>query len=114
MRTTGNISITMPVALVRETARLAKRENRTISGLLREALRQYKANVERKDKGQNDLAQIATILADAKSEPMTAKNLRAEEKRLLEYGARQAKTLGIKERDVVRIIHESRAGRRAS
>ena len=112
MRTTKNVSITMPVAMVRETARLAKRENRTISELVREALRQYKTNSGRKH--QDDLAQIASLLAEIKKKPMTEKDLRAEEKRLMEYGARQAKKLGIKERDVVRIIHESRASRRAS
>jgi hypothetical protein len=102
----------MPVAMVKATARLAKRENRTISELVREALRQYKTNGGRKD--QTDLARIASILAEAKRKPMTEKDLRAEEKRLMEYGARQSKKLGIKERDIVRIIHESRARRTAS
>ena len=40
--------------------------------------------------------------------------LRAENARLMAYGARQAKKAGIKERDLARVIHESRSRRRSS
>lgn len=41
MRTTKVVSITMPPPLFEEAQALAKRENRTMSELLREALRRY-------------------------------------------------------------------------
>jgi metal-responsive CopG/Arc/MetJ family transcriptional regulator len=41
MRTTATLSITLPPAMLKEAARRAKRENRTMSELVREALRQY-------------------------------------------------------------------------
>jgi CopG family transcriptional regulator/antitoxin EndoAI len=46
MKTTANISITMPIAMLREAERLAKRENRTMSELIREALRHYRRDRE--------------------------------------------------------------------
>ena len=82
MRVTKNVSITMPVAMVKDAERLAKRENRTI--------------------------------AEAKRNPLAPEEILAEDKRLAAYGARQAKKLGFKERDTVRMIHESRARRNAS
>ena len=41
MRTTRNISITMPPTLLRHAQKLARKESRTMSELLREALRRY-------------------------------------------------------------------------
>ncbi len=41
MRTTKNISVTMPPAMLKEVERLAKKEHRTTSELIREALRRY-------------------------------------------------------------------------
>jgi Arc/MetJ-type ribon-helix-helix transcriptional regulator len=41
MRTSKSISISLPPAQLREALRLAKRENRTMSELIREALRRY-------------------------------------------------------------------------
>lgn len=41
MRTTKVYSITMPPALARKAERLAKKESRTMSELMREALRRY-------------------------------------------------------------------------
>ncbi|MBI2426299.1 MAG: ribbon-helix-helix protein, CopG family [Candidatus Kerfeldbacteria bacterium] len=41
MNTTQNISITMPKAMIKEAKRLAQGENRTMSELIREALRRY-------------------------------------------------------------------------
>ena len=39
------------------------------------------------------------ITEEAEKNPMTAKELAAENSRLMAYGARQAKKVGIKERD---------------
>jgi CopG family transcriptional regulator/antitoxin EndoAI len=41
MRTSKVVSITLPPAMLKEAERLAKRENRTMSELIREALRHY-------------------------------------------------------------------------
>jgi hypothetical protein len=49
------------------------------------------------------------ITEEAEKNPMTAKELAAENSRLMAYGARQAKKVGIKERDVPRVIHDSRS-----
>ena len=41
MRVTKDVSITMPVAVVKDAERLAKREKRAMSELFREGLRHY-------------------------------------------------------------------------
>ena len=41
MRTTKTLSITLPPEMLTRAAKLAKKENRTMSELVREALRQY-------------------------------------------------------------------------
>lgn len=41
MRTSRTLSISLPPAQLRESMRLARRENRTMSELVREALRRY-------------------------------------------------------------------------
>lgn len=41
MRTTKTISITLPAEMLDRAAMLAKKENRTMSALVREALRHY-------------------------------------------------------------------------
>ncbi len=46
MRTTTNISITIPPKLLQEAIKVAKREGRTQSELVREALRHYIKNQE--------------------------------------------------------------------
>src|ERR1035437_6252295 len=102
MRTTKNVSITMPVAMVKDAERLAKRENRTMSELIREALRHYKAR--RTGTEQDDLQWVMRIIEEAKRNPMPPEELQAESESLAAYGARQAKKLGIKESDVVHLI----------
>jgi len=111
MRTTKNVSITMPIAMVKDAERLARRENRTMSELVREALRHYKTR--RPGAEQDDLQWVMRIVEEAKKIPLPPEELRAESESLAAYGARQAKKLGIKESDVIRLIHESRARRKA-
>ena len=41
MRTTENLTVSLPPAVKREMERVAKRENRTLSELVRETFRQY-------------------------------------------------------------------------
>ena len=113
MRATKNVSLTMPVAVAKDAERLAKRENRTVGELVREALRHYAASRRtRSDRG--DLRWIDRIIGEAKRNPLAPDEIIAEDKRLAAYGARQAKRLGFKERDAVRMIHESRARSNAS
>lgn len=113
MRATKNTSITMPAAVVKAAERLAKRENRTMSELVREALRHY-ATSRRTRSACGDLRWIARTIGEAKGNPLAPDEILAEDKRLAAYGARQAKKVGFKERDTVRMIHESRARRNAS
>jgi bifunctional DNA-binding transcriptional regulator/antitoxin component of YhaV-PrlF toxin-antitoxin module len=57
---------------------------------------------------------INRIMDEAKRNPMSRAELLAENAKLLAYGARQAKKAGIDERDIPRVIHESRSRRRTS
>lgn len=98
--------------MAREAERLARRENRTMSELLREAFRHHRARGG--NRTPDDLASILRIISDAKSNPLSPKELGAEDRRLMKIGAARAKKVGIKEGDVVRIVHESRARRSAS
>jgi AbrB family looped-hinge helix DNA binding protein len=52
---------------------------------------------------------VMQIIEEARRNPMTARELATENSRLMAYGARQAKKAGIKERDVPRVIHDSRS-----
>ena len=113
MRVTKSVSITMPVAMVKDAERLAKRENRTMSELVREALRHY-ATSRRTRSDRGDLRWIGRTIGEAQRNPLAPEEILAEDKRLAAYGARQAKKLGFKERDTVRMIHESRVRRNAS
>jgi Arc/MetJ-type ribon-helix-helix transcriptional regulator len=66
--------------MLRETERLAREENRTVSELIREAVRCYRQE--------------------------------RQWRRTLAYGRARAKALGIREGDVVPLIHEFRRSRR--
>ena len=66
-----------------------------------------KAGLPKVPAGPSDL--VMQITEEAEKNPMTAKELAAENSRLMAYGARQAKKVGIKERDVPRVIHDSRS-----
>ncbi len=46
MRTTKVVAISMPPAMAKEAARLAKKQNRTMSELMREAFRRYQQEGE--------------------------------------------------------------------
>lgn len=57
---------------------------------------------------------VMRIIKNAKKNPMSRRELIALDAELAAYGAKQAKKVGIKERDIVQVIHESRARRPAS
>jgi CopG family transcriptional regulator / antitoxin EndoAI len=61
MRTTKTLSISLPPAQFKEMERLAKKENRTMSELIREALRRYQAERELEAINQYGRAQAAQL-----------------------------------------------------
>ena len=87
MRIAKTVSITLPPDLLLKAQEIAQREHRTMSELMREALRTY----------------------------MSERQARAQEswRELFEYGQARAKELGITtEEDVDRLIHEYRREKR--
>lgn len=76
---TQTINISLPTDLLKSADKLAKKEFRTRSELIREALRAY------------------------------VRELSAWEE-IFEYGKKQAKKLGIKQKDIPRLIDEYRRG----
>ena len=57
---------------------------------------------------------VMRIIKEAKDAPMTRRQSAAVDRELVAYGAKQAKKVSIKERDIPRIVHDSRARRRSS
>lgn len=84
MRTTKNISITMPPTMLKEAENTAKEEGRTISELLREALRHY----------------------------LETRQWQMGWTKIRRYGTKNAKVLGLKPKDVNRLIQEYRTEQR--
>ena len=58
------------------------------------------------------MATVMRIIKQEREHPMSTRELAALDRELKAYGAKQAKKAGIKEREIPRIIHESRARRR--
>ena len=57
---------------------------------------------------------VMRIIKEAKRHPLSRAEAEALDAELMAYGSQRAKKAGIKERDIPRIIHESRARRRTS
>ena len=114
-RTTKIMGFSVPPAVVREVETLAKEERRTKSELFREMVRVYRRYRQQRDR--DEYRWIMNLIEEAKAEqaknPMSVEEMLAEDDRLARYGAEQAKKLGIKPKDVNRIIHEFRKARRA-
>ncbi len=120
-RTTKVIGFSVPPAIARQVERMAKKERRTKSELFREMVRVYEDHTRKKvaqERVEFDDAWVERVIAEAKAEeaahPMTEDEIRAEELKLARYGAAQAKKLGIKPKDVNRLIHEYRQERKAA
>ena len=109
-RTTKVLGFSVPPALVKEVEQVAKEERRTKSELFREMLRVYQRY--RKQHEQDEDRWILNLIREAKEEqaknPLSEEELIRESEELARYGAQQAKKLGIKPKDVNRIIYESR------
>jgi metal-responsive CopG/Arc/MetJ family transcriptional regulator len=109
-RTTKIMGFSVPPAVVREVETLAKQERRTKSELFREMVRVYRRYRQQRDRDEDRW--IMNLIEEAKAEqaknPMSVEDMLTESDRLANYGARQAKKLGIKPKDVNRVIHEHR------
>jgi len=114
-KTAQTLGFSVPPAIVKEVETMARQEHRTKSELFREMVRVYRRY--RVERDRDELRWVNNIIAEAKAEeeknPMTVEELLAESDRLAKYGAAQSKKLGIKPKDVARIIHEYRKERRA-
>src|SRR6266478_4936426 len=115
MRATKRISVTLPLAMARDAKRLARREARSVSAVMREALAKYQKSQEVPEEITEEW--IMQAFAEAKANPMTPEELEAEHKRMVRAAARRNKRLGItsepSDEEIVRIIHEFRAENRA-
>jgi len=65
MRTTKTVSISMPPAQLKEAERLAKKENRTMSELFREAFRRYQ---EQEGLRRKQLEKLGALLDASREE----------------------------------------------
>ena len=78
-------------------------------------VRVYRRYRDQRDRDENRW--IMGIIEEAKAEqeknPMSTEDMLKESDRLSRYGARQAKKLGIKPKDIDRIVHDYRARKQA-
>lgn len=113
-RTTKVLGFSVPPALAQEVDRVAEQEQRTKSELFREMFRVYKRYREQRER--DDERWVMDLIREAKREqeenPMTVEEMLAESDRLAHYGARKAKEMGIRPKDIDRLIHEFRAKNR--
>jgi len=114
-RVTKTIGFSVPPPVRKEVEQMAKEERRTKSELFREMVRVYKRY--RTQREQDEEAWVSKLIQEAQEEerlrPLTPEELRKEDARLARYGEQQAKKLGIKPKDLTRVIHEHRTQRRA-
>ncbi|MBI3330314.1 MAG: ribbon-helix-helix protein, CopG family [Nitrospinae bacterium] len=109
-RITKVLGFSVPPALAEEVEQVAKAERRTKSELFREMFRVYQRY--RQQREQEEERWVTELIREAQAEqeknPLTPEELVKELTELARYGAQQAKKLGIKPKDVNRIIDESR------
>ncbi len=109
-RTTKIIGFSVPPTTVKEVEALAREERRTKSELFREMVRVYRRYRVQRDRDEDRW--IMGILEEARVEqkknPMSVEQVLKESDRLSRYGARQAKKLEIKPKDVDRLVHAYR------
>jgi len=114
-RTTKIMGFSVPPTVVREVENLARQERRTKSELFREMVRVYRRYRDRRDR--DEARWIMGIIEEARAEqeknPISIEDMLKESDRLSRYGARQARKLGIKPKDIDRIVHDYRARKQA-
>lgn len=110
-KTTETVGFSVPPPLARKIEKIAKAERRTKSELFREMLRIYKRYRQQRER-KEDEAWMMKLIKEAQEEqkknPMSPEELLQEFEASARYGAAQAKKLGIKPKDIDRIIHEHR------
>jgi hypothetical protein len=114
-RTTKIMGFSVPPTVVREVENLARQERRTKSELFREMVRVYRRYRDRRDR--DEARWIMGIIEEARAEqeknPISIEDMLKESDRLSRYGARQARKLGIKPKDIDRIVHDYRVRKQA-
>jgi translation initiation factor 2B subunit (eIF-2B alpha/beta/delta family) len=121
--TMKNVGFTVPPSMAEEIDRMAKKEHRTKSEFFRRMFtlyRTYREQLEQAEEEQFErmIDEVIDEAVKAQKEGrslMTDEEFIAESKRLMEYGAEQAKKLGIDVEDdevVNRMVHNVRARRR--
>lgn len=109
------MGFSVPQAVVKEVETLARQERRTKSELFREMVRVYRRYRGQRDRDESRWIKgiIEETRAEREKNPMSTEEMLKESDRLSRTGARQAKRLGIKQKDVDRIVHEYRARKQA-
>lgn len=113
-RTTKVVGFSVPPVLAAELERIAQEEHRTKSELFREMIRVYQKYRQQRDRDTGDW--VAALIQEAQEEqalhPMSMEDMLREEAELAAYGEAQTKKLGLKYRDIDRLIHDFRAHQR--
>ena len=114
--TMKHVGFTVPPPMEAELEQMAKEEHRTKSELFREMVRVYRSYRKKHVEPEIDDEWVMQVIREAQEEekrnPMTTEEILRESRALAEYGARQAKKVGIDVDDdevINRIIHEERA-----
>ena len=114
--TMKHVGFTVPPPMEEELEQMAKEEHRTKSELFREMVRVYRSYRKRHPEPEIDDEWVMQVLREAQEEekrnPMTDEEFLREFRELAQYGAGQAKKMGIDVEDdevVNRIVHEERA-----
>jgi metal-responsive CopG/Arc/MetJ family transcriptional regulator len=114
-RTTKIIGFSVPPVVVKEVENLARQERRTKSELFREMVRVYRRYREQRDRDERRwiMGIIEEARAEQEKDPISIEDMLKESDRLSRYGARQARKLGIKPKDIDRIVHDRRVRKQA-
>jgi MoaA/NifB/PqqE/SkfB family radical SAM enzyme len=114
--TMKHVGFTVPPPMEEELEQMAKEEHRTKSELFREMVRVYRSYRKKHPEPEIDEEWVMQVLREAQEEekrnPMTDEEFLREFRELAQYGAGQAKKMGIDVEDdevVNRIVHEERA-----
>jgi Arc/MetJ-type ribon-helix-helix transcriptional regulator len=72
MRTTAPLSVTLPPDMLKRAQKLASKENRTMSELIREALRRYEQIVDPNEIRRQALMEFRRVLAELRKDALGA------------------------------------------
>lgn len=105
-RTTETSDFSIPPAFLRKAAKIAKEEHLTPPQLLNDMLDVYQKHRQRQK--PYDEAWALNVMQEALEEerlhPMTPEELKREDEELRRYGVAQAKKLGLKSKDIDRLL----------